>query len=114
MKIEDYKSKIRQDHTYTAVRRWFGLYAYFWFHTEFWLKPLERRPYTFIFRDEIHNHPIRSWTIFVLVTGMLIYATIMISYLVLIDMLYGFLWGHLIWGSKYVPGEQESPQIEDC
>jgi len=31
-------------------------YEWFWFHTEFWLTPVNRRPYTFIMRDWIYTH----------------------------------------------------------
>lgn len=114
MKVETYKLKVSQDHKTATVKKWFGLYAWFWFHTEIWLEPLERRPYTYIFRDEIHNHKIRSTTIIIIVTSILVWSTLKVPTLVILDLLYGFLWGHLVWGTKYIPLEQEDPQIEDC
>jgi hypothetical protein len=53
-------------------------------------------------------------SIILVVTGLLIFGTLRVSELGFVDMLYGFLWGHLVWGSKYIPDEQEEPQIEDC
>lgn len=114
MILKVYKSKVALDHKSKTVRKWFGLYAWFWFHTQFWLKPLDRRPYTYIFRDEIHNHNIRSTAIIIIVTSILVWSTFKVPALVILDLLYGFLWGHLVWGTKYIPLEQEDPQIEDC
>jgi hypothetical protein len=114
MQIADYKAQVEKDHKSGAVKKWFGLYVYFWWHTQFWLSPLDRRPYTFIFRDEVYQHPVRSGIIIFIVTSLLVWGTMKIPALGILDMLYGFLWGHLMWGSKYIPGEQEDPPIIDC
>ena len=87
------------------------LYQWLWFRTEFWLTPLDRRPYTFIMRDWIHAH----WTL----TGVMIalwYAGLValaaldkgVMSLVL-GSLSSFLLAHLIWGSRWIENQQEVP-----
>lgn len=91
---------------------WLGYwYQWFWFRTELWLTPKERRPYTFIFRDWCFSHTIPTIILTLGVgIGTLVLA-ILISYWWLF--LYTFecaLWAHLFWGSKYIEGQQEDPE----
>ncbi len=90
-----------------------GLYAWFWFHTEIWLSPEGRRPYTYIFRDLYHDNPL----LVLLVAGGLFYCigrwwvpvrvlTFVIGFF---GIMAGCLLGHLFWGGKWVPGQQEDP-----
>jgi len=87
-----------------------NLYQWFWQHTEFWLDPADRRPYTSIIRDCYHNYPLPT----VLTLGTLFYclgrwwlpvtaATFLIA---VISLLLGTLMGHLWWGAPYIPGER--------
>lgn len=108
--LKPYYESIRRDHKTSWVRASFSLYAWFWFHTEFWLEPLERRPYTFIFRDWIFTHLI-GYQIMIgfWYGGMLTWlhwspyaAGILIG-------LSSWLNAHLVWGGKWKPGEQEWP-----
>jgi hypothetical protein len=111
----DYKDKVKDDHSNVIVRRWFGLYAWFWFHTEIWLKPLDRRPYTFIMRDWIYPH--LKWFIVILCLWYAAMFTLLAFHPVpasILLTLSSWLAAHLIWGSPWVPAQQEDPQIEDC
>jgi hypothetical protein len=54
--FKTYFRSIRRDHKTRLVRGGFSLYAWFWFNTQFWKAPLDRRPYTFIMRDWIYTH----------------------------------------------------------
>jgi hypothetical protein len=113
-----YKDQIRRHHQSAIVRMYFNWYAEFWYHTQLWLPPIERRPYTFIFRDWIFPH--MGWFFFftgIWYAGMiawLIYSVLLqnmasaIACLV-ISTLSGFVWAHLRWGATWVPGEQENP-----
>ena len=110
-----YKAKVIEEHKSAVVRKWFLTYSFFWYHTQalFGIAPASRRPYTFIFRDEVYQHPLRSIIIIVLVTALLVWGTFKVPSLGVLCILYGFLWGHLVWGRKYIPGEQEDPQYMD-
>lgn len=84
------------------------LYAWLWYHTEFWLKPSERRPYTFIIRDFYHKHPIFIGWLCVLAGFTFGKWLITPDAFVLVSM--GILLGHLFWGKPYIEGEQEKPE----
>ena len=83
-----------------------SLYAKFWFASQFWLKPADRRPYTFILRDFYHDHPI-LWTMLMIGTGKFV---IWLSWEWFIVFCVGLIFGHLFWGKKWVEGEQEYPE----
>ena len=87
-------------------------YLWFWFHTEFWLTPVDRRPYTFMMRDWIYRH----------VTTSIILITIYYVCIIVLSIWHGtastitsslasFLLAHLVWGSKWIEGQQESPDF---
>jgi len=109
--LDKYRQSIRQDHKHKIVWYYFLTYSFLWFNLEaLWIRnPYDRRPLTFIFRDEIHEHPLRSSIITLLVTIGLLYLSFKVPALVILCVLYGFLWGHLIWGSKYIPHQNEWP-----
>ena len=86
-------------------------YSWFWFHTEWYLIPVNRRPYTFIMRDWIYPHSgIFAAMVFIWYAGMmalenwypfwaggcLIFSSLLIA--------------HLVWGSKYIENQQEYPE----
>ena len=105
-----YLQSIQTNHKSGLVRRGFSLYAWFWFHTEFWLAPLERRPYTFILRDWIYPH----LKIFLGIIGGwyagLFFLAYRQSYLALVlGILSSLLVAHLVWGSSWKRNEQEWP-----
>jgi hypothetical protein len=109
-----YKNKVAKDHKSKVVREYFSLYAWFWFHTQFWLAPLDRRPYTYIMRDWIYPH----MKLFIVLS--IIWLAGCLAWLywqpypaAIILMLSSLLWAHLVWGSEWIPGEQEDPQITD-
>ena len=112
MLVSTYNKEVSKDHKSAIVRKWFLTYSWFWFTTQalFGIAPADRRPYTFIFRDEVYQHPVRSIIIILLVTGLLVWGTLEVPWLIVIGILYGFLWGHLVWNKDYVPNEQEDPQ----
>ncbi len=83
-----------------------SLYEKFWYATQVWLKPKERRPYTFIFRDIYFKYPLVVITLGLIGFYMLGRYTAQISIVVLLSivgaLLIGMLMGHLWWGKKYV------------
>ena len=81
-------------------------YKDFWFYTQFWLKPLDRRPYTFIFRDFSCGSPL-LWGAMCFFGGAWLHTYI--SYTTMIVFFAGLLAGHLWWNKDYIPHEQEEP-----
>jgi hypothetical protein len=85
-------------------------YLWFWFHTEFWLTPLDRRPYTFIWRDWIYPHA-GSFAIMVVfwyagTFALLAFYRWIAAILLLLS---SALIAHLVWGSQWIEGQQEVP-----
>ena len=78
-----------------------NMYRWFWSHTEFWLAPGERRPYTFIIRDFYHQSPLLSAAAVFLVGK----ALAIVSWHDVFVFLAGMLFAHLFWGTPYVPNE---------
>lgn len=91
-----------------------NLYEIFWFYTQFYLKPEDRRPYTYIFRDWYHHAPLPTIVGLAIVFYMIGRYTTQISILTLISiivaLLVGIVGGHLWWGKGYIPNQQETPQ----
>jgi hypothetical protein len=94
---------------------WLGrLYSWFWFHTEFWLTPINRRPYTFIMRDWIYTHIPQFISLLVIWLGGLITLSVWHGTTsTIISILTSMLLAHLVWGSKWVEHEQEYPTYLD-
>lgn len=90
---------------------WFGnLYCRIWFHTEFWLTPIDKRPFTFILRDLIYSHLlIFAVLTFLFYAGMIILSIWHGTASTIMTSLFSFLLAHLIWGSKYIEHQQEEP-----
>ena len=86
-------------------------YQWFWFHTEFWLTPHNRRPYTFIMRDWLYNHPVVFWAMLVTWYG-LVFAWNLTTPLPasIVGFCSAFLLAHLVWGTAWIEHQQESPQ----
>ena len=85
-------------------------YQWFWFHTEFWLTPVNRRPYTFIMRDWIFTHI--GWFVLALVVwfGLLFFWNLyQPTPALIIGLLSSFLLAHLVWGTKWIEHQQELP-----
>lgn len=100
-------------------------YYWFWFHVEFWKKPLDRRPFTYMMRDFANYHP--HWTGVICGTmGAIFLGTVLLadyfwcggsfwkhlvlwlcSFLLLVAA--GCIAGHVLWGKDWIPGEQEEP-----
>jgi hypothetical protein len=108
--FKTYFRSIRRDHKTRLVRGGFSLYAWFWFNTQFWKAPLDRRPYTFILRDWIYTH-LRLFL--VLVGAWYAYVFLLIEsrpYAALaLGIFSSLLLAHLCWGSGWKKGEQEWP-----
>lgn len=114
-----YKSRVRCDHKSRTVRAGFSLYAWFWFHTQFWIEdPEQRRPYTFIMRDWIY--PNMSWFLVITAVWVLGLFTWMTLSIMNCNVMHGLgclalslfsamLWAHLCWGGGWKQGEQEWP-----
>lgn len=85
------------------------LYAWFWLHTQFWIKDKKaRRPYTFLIRDFYHEHPI----LFIFLEAWLIYLInhlLHTDWKIWVGITIGVLLGHLFWGKQWQQGEQEEP-----
>jgi hypothetical protein len=91
---------------------WLGrFYEWFWFHTEFWLTPTNRRPYTFIMRDWIYRH-LNAFTamVFVFIAGMIALSFQQGTKATLLSLFGGLLIAHLVWGSKWIENQQEFPE----
>jgi hypothetical protein len=86
-------------------------YQKFWFATEFWLTPLNRRPYTFIMRDWIFTHVMQAGLmIAAFYIGMIVLSFWHGTTSTITMGLGSFLLAHLVWGSKWIEGQQESPE----
>lgn len=108
-----YIRRVNRQHTNKAIRLYFLSYRWFWFHTQFWLSPEERRPYTFIIRDLFYPHLWLSIPVTLIVTGLLLWAIIQIPVMGIIGILYGYLMGHLFFGEVWQEGQQEEPPYID-
>ena len=86
-------------------------YLWFWFHSEFWLTPVDRRPYTFIFRDWIYTHlPFAISLILAWFVGMVVLSIWHGTVSAILSILTGLLVAHLVWGTKWIEGQQEYPE----
>ncbi len=108
--LKPYLESVHRDHKTQLVRKSFSLYAWLWFHTEFWLEPMDRRPYTFIMRDWIYPH----MAIFLIILAVwytgLFFLIRWNPYVVLaLGCLSSLLVAHLCWGTLWKKGEQEWP-----
>ena len=86
-------------------------YQWFWFHTEFWLTRVDRRPYTFIMRDWIYTHSgFAAAMVFSWFTGVMAlsiwYGTLSTG----LSIFSGLLTAHLVWGSQWIEHQQEYPE----
>jgi len=91
-----------------------NLYERFWFTTQSWIKrAVNRRPYTFIFRDCYHKYPLPTIVGLAIGFYMIGYYTSSISILwllgIVLALVIGIILGHLFWGKKYIPNQQEHP-----
>jgi len=91
---------------------WLGrFYQWFWFRTEFWLTPVDRRPYTFIMRDWIYPHA--GWFALMVAAfyiGMIILSLWHGTAATTTSSLVSLVIAHLVWGSKWIEGQQEFPE----
>jgi len=86
-------------------------YQWLWFHSEFMLTPVDRRPFTFIARDWIFLYPIQAmplitiWyaSMFILLFQYPLFAGISLA-------VSSFVLGHIVFGSKWIEGQQENPE----
>ena len=89
------------------------LYCECWYHVEsvFGIAKKLRRPFTYIFRDFLHRYVIPGWVIRIcLITGSIYLARWNFILGALVGILYGLILGHLDWGGKYTPEQQEDPE----
>lgn len=88
-----------------------SFYLWFWFHTEFWLTPINRRPYTFIIRDWIYPHmALFLWLVLAVFIGLINFAQTQPLTSIILSCLSSLLCAHLVWGSAWIEGEQETPE----
>lgn len=87
------------------------LYAWVWFHTEFWMaNKLDRRPFTFIMRDWIFLHPgLAAFVIVLWFAGCFALAAWYIWIALILGILSSFVLAHVVWGSPWLKGQQEQP-----
>jgi len=90
---------------------WLGrFYQWLWFKTEFWLTPIDRRPYTFIWRDWIYTHiPCAVLLIILFYGGMITLSIWHGAASAIIVAIGSFLLAHLIFGTRWIEGQQELP-----
>jgi len=87
-----------------------AFYLQFWYHTEFWLTPVNRRPYTFIMRDWMFKHQIASLVIvLVWFAGMIALSCWHGTLATVLSILTAAVTAHLVWGSAYIENQQEDP-----
>ena len=90
-----------------------GLYERFWFATQAWLKPKDRRPYTYAFGDYYHSSPLPTIVglaiTFYMIGRYTTLASIWWLMGIVLALVAGIILGHLFWGKKYKPNQQESP-----
>lgn len=85
-------------------------YLWFWYHTEFWLTPVDRRPYTFIMRDWIFKNPMFAFILIMAwYTLLIVFAHTIEVWTVVLSLLSAFLLGHVVWGSAWIEHQQEFP-----
>jgi hypothetical protein len=82
-------------------------YEELWYHVEsLWEKnKWARRPFTFIFHDFSHAHPIIYWLLHAIVIGV---GSWLISPWIILFCFIWFVNGHVVWGGHSI-NEQENP-----
>jgi len=86
-------------------------YQWLWFHTEFWLTPVDRRPFTFIWRDWIYTHvPLAVTLIVFWFAGLVVLHFFHALTAFILGIISAFVLAHLVWGEKWIFGKQEDPQ----
>ena len=90
-----------------------GLYEIFWYNTQFWLKPKDRRPYTYLFRDLYHSTPLPTIVglavVFYMAGRYTTLASIWWLLGIVLALTAGIILGHIYWGRKHIPNQQEHP-----
>ena len=90
-----------------------GLYERFWFATQVWLKPKDRRPFTYLLRDWYHTSPLPTIVGLAITFYMIGRYTTQISLSaimgVVLALVAGIILGHLFWGRKHITNQQEYP-----
>ena len=91
---------------------WLGkFYQWLWFHSEFWLTPVDRRPYTFLWRDWIFTHS--GFALSLIIIWYILVGALHIWYptpALILGIVSTFILAHLVWGSKWIEGQQEFPE----
>lgn len=88
-----------------------SLYSWLWYHSEFWIaNKFKRRPFTYIMRDWIYPHPgdfgiiVVAWYIIIICLAFFArYPALILA------ILSSLLVAHLVWGSRWIKGQQEKP-----
>lgn len=113
-KRKHYLEKVRHDHKSKAIQAYFSWYVFVWYHSLFWMKPEDRRPFTLIMKDWIFPHKI-AFTVICIVwfCGLLAWAWWHVYPPMVLGIASGFLISHLVFGEKWIPGEQEDPPYLD-
>ena len=90
-----------------------SLYAKFWFKVQFWLNPYQRRPFTYMFRDWYHSAPLPTIVglaiTFYMIGRYTTLASIWWLLGIVLALTTGIILGHLFWGRKHIPNQQEYP-----
>lgn len=88
------------------------VYSWVWFHFEFWVtNKLLRRPFTYWMRDFWHKYKVWGTLILFIVTGLIVWGCVFSLWFLPLLMFHGMLLAHLVWGSEYIPGQQEDPPV---
>ena len=84
------------------------IYQFIWFYSEWLVTPVNRRPWTFCMRDWLYNNVPMFIAILIAYFGLLFW--LVSSHPLLISILIFFsagLLAHLVWGTKWIEGQQE-------
>ena len=98
----------REMQTTSWLGKW---YQKIWFYTEFWLTPVDRRPWTFCMRDWIYRHVPQAVCLIVLFyTGMVALSIWHGTASTVTVAIGSFVLAHLVWGTFWIEGQQEFPE----
>jgi hypothetical protein len=87
------------------------VYWWLWYHFEWWLTPVDRRPFTFAMRDFFNLHPMQAWTytgLWFVGMGFLLWYNACAGGILI--GLSAFILAHVVWGAPWIKGQQEHPQ----
>ena len=84
------------------------IYSWVWFHSEFLITPIDRRPWTFCLRDFLFSHPQWGGALIGLWFAGLVILSLSHGWIaVTLGVISAFVLGHVVWGEAWLFGQQE-------